>query len=261
MEHERGGVSPPARASPPSPSSIEAPRPQLVYMRHARRASRASATERADSGAPHPPGLHPVVSVDERRRSSVVHRVLGVDMNRTCRCVCSLVRSVPDLHTSSGRRSRQHSPSQAKRRIVFWVALCPSLPKKIKSYLLSLSLADQGGGIADPFFFFGDRRHLTEQPRPRPALVAEMVGNIRFLTLVKPVLHVLPEVAQPDRKIPFKVRLPAEPMPLSRTGCSGVKVHTSTLGCPRIAGEDPVDRDHAVHLPGLLPNPHLRLQD
>jgi hypothetical protein len=88
-----------------------------------------------------------------------------------------------------------------------------------------------------------------------------MVGNIRFLTLVKPVLHVLPEVAQPDRKIPFKVRLPAEPMPLSRTGCSGVKVHTSTLGCPRIAGEDPVDRDHAVHLPGLLPNPHLRLQD
>ena len=33
-----------------------------------------------------------------------------------------------------------------------------------------------------------------------------MVGNIRFLTLVKPVLHVLPEVAQPDRKIPFKAR-------------------------------------------------------
>ena len=37
----------------------------------------------------------------------------------------------------------------------------------------------------------------------------KMVGNIRFLTLVKPVLHVLPEVAQPDRKIPFKVRRPA----------------------------------------------------
>ena len=36
-----------------------------------------------------------------------------------------------------------------------------------------------------------------------------MVGNIRFLTLVKPVLHVLPEVAQPARKIPFKARLPA----------------------------------------------------
>ena len=31
-------------------------------------------------------------------------------------------------------------------------------------------------------------------------------GKLRFLTLVKPVLHVLPEVAQPDRKIPFKVR-------------------------------------------------------
>ena len=35
-----------------------------------------------------------------------------------------------------------------------------------------------------------------------------MVGSIRFLTLVKPVLHVLPEVAQPDRKIPFKVCQP-----------------------------------------------------
>merc|ERR1711865_541586 len=34
-----------------------------------------------------------------------------------------------------------------------------------------------------------------------------MVGNIRFLTLVKPVLHVLPEVAQPDRKIPFKEKI------------------------------------------------------
>ena len=31
-------------------------------------------------------------------------------------------------------------------------------------------------------------------------------GKLRFLTLVKPVLHVLPEVAQPDRKIPFKAR-------------------------------------------------------
>jgi protein transport protein SEC61 subunit alpha len=34
-----------------------------------------------------------------------------------------------------------------------------------------------------------------------------MVGSIRFLTLVKPVLHVLPEVAQPDRKIPFKEKI------------------------------------------------------
>ena len=30
-------------------------------------------------------------------------------------------------------------------------------------------------------------------------------GKLRFLTLVKPVLHVLPEVAPPDRKIPFQV--------------------------------------------------------
>ena len=34
-----------------------------------------------------------------------------------------------------------------------------------------------------------------------------MTGGIRFLTLVKPVLHVLPEVAQPDRKIPFKEKV------------------------------------------------------
>ena len=33
-------------------------------------------------------------------------------------------------------------------------------------------------------------------------------GKLRFLTLVKPVLCVLPEVAQPDRKIPFKVSTP-----------------------------------------------------
>jgi len=32
-------------------------------------------------------------------------------------------------------------------------------------------------------------------------------GKLRFLTLVKPVLHVLPEVAQPDRKIPFKEKI------------------------------------------------------
>lgn len=34
-------------------------------------------------------------------------------------------------------------------------------------------------------------------------------GKLRFLTLVKPVLCVLPEVAQPDRKIPFKVSWPS----------------------------------------------------
>ncbi|EOD26278.1 hypothetical protein EMIHUDRAFT_236751 [Emiliania huxleyi CCMP1516] len=31
-------------------------------------------------------------------------------------------------------------------------------------------------------------------------------GKFRFLTLIKPVLHILPEVAPPDRKIPFKAR-------------------------------------------------------
>jgi len=34
-------------------------------------------------------------------------------------------------------------------------------------------------------------------------------GKFRFLTLIKPVLHILPEVAPPDRKIPFKVRAAA----------------------------------------------------
>ena len=38
-------------------------------------------------------------------------------------------------------------------------------------------------------------------------------GKLRFLTLVKPVLHVLPEVAQPDRKIPFKARRPHRAAP------------------------------------------------
>ena len=51
--------------------------------------------------------------------------------------------------------------------------------------------------------------HASQSRLRSAADVAKMVGNIRFLTLVKPVLHVLPEVAQPDRKIPFKARLPA----------------------------------------------------
>ena len=34
-----------------------------------------------------------------------------------------------------------------------------------------------------------------------------MPSQLRFLTLVKPVLCVLPEVAQPDRKIPFKEKI------------------------------------------------------
>ena len=41
----------------------------------------------------------------------------------------------------------------------------------------------------------------------QPLNLGTSTGKLRFLTLVKPVLHVLPEVAQPDRKIPFKVRL------------------------------------------------------
>lgn len=32
-------------------------------------------------------------------------------------------------------------------------------------------------------------------------------GKFRFLTLIKPVLHILPEVAPPDRKIPFKEKI------------------------------------------------------
>ena len=93
MEHERGGVSPPARANPPPHPPLR-PRGQLVYMRHARRASHASANgARRLSGVPPPsPDLHPVVSVDERRRSSVVHCVLGVDMS--FRVACAFLWSV-----------------------------------------------------------------------------------------------------------------------------------------------------------------------
>jgi len=40
---------------------------------------------------------------------------------------------------------------------------------------------------------------------PDAAALSMSTGKLRFLTLVKPVLHVLPEVAPPDRKIPFKV--------------------------------------------------------
>ena len=49
-------------------------------------------------------------------------------------------------------------------------------------------------------------------------------GKLRFLTLVKPVLHVLPEVAQPDRKIPFKVRRAAclTPAQAARRPCARV---------------------------------------
>ena len=44
-------------------------------------------------------------------------------------------------------------------------------------------------------------------------------GKLRFLTLVKPVLCVLPEVAQPDRKIPFKARRPHRATPAAAPRC------------------------------------------
>jgi len=43
--------------------------------------------------------------------------------------------------------------------------------------------------------------------RPERELCTMSSGKLRFLTLVKPVLCVLPEVAQPDRKIPFKEKV------------------------------------------------------
>ncbi len=58
-------------------------------------------------------------------------------------------------------------------------------------------------------------------------------GKLRFLTLVKPVLHVLPEVAQPDRKIPFKARFAARPA----GHAARARVWPALLGsaCPRAA--------------------------
>ena len=107
----------------------------------------------------------------------------------TCRSVWRVLLwscGVPDLHTTWGRRAG----------VCVLRFLCANLRVmfRISSHSVSSLVC------------------LPARPRPPHYLAstrAEMVGNIRFLTLVKPVLHVLPEVAQPDRKIPFKVRLPA----------------------------------------------------
>lgn len=84
---------------------------------------------------------------------------------------------------------------------------------------LSWRLACRQPGWRDtPVCSLRPSRHclpLSEKPNQQltwcsplcvPAVAAMSTGKLRFLTLVKPVLHVLPEVAQPDRKIPFKVR-------------------------------------------------------
>ena len=103
-------------------------------------------------------------------------------------------------------------------------------------------------------------------------------GKLRFLTLVKPVLCVLPEVAQPDRKIPFKVRRYADAVVRATTrshaGACGAEILSGmrVSGCfvlqwfrvavlLSLAGEDSLDVDHTIHLFGLLPNPALRMQD
>ena len=140
------------------------------------------------------PGLHLVSGVDERRRSSVrVHcvlsgfGVLGVGVWAMSMYTCTVSCGVPAsaLHSSSGRRS-QH----------FAVCLLTSGVPRFSPF--------EGVQAADGFTKPTSCRGADHEPRG-----AKMVGNIRFLTLVKPVLHVLPEVAQPDRKIPFKARLPA----------------------------------------------------
>ena len=105
----------------------------------------------------------------------------------TCRSVWRVLLwscGVPDLHTTWGRL-------QACVCVLRFVCCAPI---RVPHFL--------------PFCFFSCLSTSSSQATSLPSTRAEMVGNIRFLTLVKPVLHVLPEVAQPDRKIPFKVRLP-----------------------------------------------------
>ena len=69
-----------------------------------------------------------------------------------------------------------------------------------------------GGGARCVKLWFGDdtsrisRRKTRARWKPRPppgrrSGRAAMVANLRFLTLVKPVLHVLPEVAQPAHQV------------------------------------------------------------
>ena len=92
-------------------------------------------------------------------------------------------------------------------------------------------------------------------------------GKLRFLTLVKPVLHVLPEVAQPDRKIPFKVRHRQPSVQCWRRAClTATRSRLTCASCGSAAdraraGEDSLDGDHALHLPRLLSDPDLWLQD
>ena len=141
------------------------------------------------------PGLHLVSGVDERRRSSVAciafwsgFGALGVSVGMsmyTCTVSCGAPASA--LHSSSGD-----------------VQQCAISSSQLAIPGVSVVFTLGGGKAAD-----GVLSHASQSRLRSAADVAKMVGNIRFLTLVKPVLHVLPEVAQPDRKIPFKARLPA----------------------------------------------------
>lgn len=57
-------------------------------------------------------------------------------------------------------------------------------------------------------------------------------GKFRFLTLIKPVLHILPEVAPPDRKIPFKVG--ACPFSAARRLCAAQRSRARELPRSRV---------------------------
>ena len=118
-----------------------------------------------------------------------MHCVLGVGTMYSMYCILVFLLVL----CSSGRRSSAFCHAK----------LSPRHPRCFRSFLPIFSL---DGEIAADGFQPRLRRVARLEITSRRAT---MVGNIRFLTLVKPVLHVLPEVAQPDRKIPFKARLPA----------------------------------------------------
>ena len=78
-------------------------------------------------------------------------------------------------------------------------------------------------------------------------------GKLRFLTLVKPVLHVLPEVAQPDRKIPFKVRQPRDSH-MCFLAAARRRIAVQLRSCSRLASVATLDDESAgaCRLPNAL---------
>ena len=83
----------------------------------------------------------------------------------------------------------------------------------------------------------------------RCCTAAEQRTGMRFLHLIRPVLSLLPEVAQPGRPVscPASALAPRLLAQLTRLG------HVADP----LQREGPLDRRHALHLPRMLPDPAL----